>query len=202
MAKKVKSFALEQEPYESISLKFKENYVDVTISYCFNKYIKELLEYLEVVEKAIKESGRPIPMAFVIETVTRGPIFKVLEQEPRPGEAESSLQTELDELQKKYDVHIKRNPAAAIDFAKAKLEDSFLPQMLTFVGKGLLLQIKKRRELTDEEWQDLVRKEGGKELQKYLREVAVPVLDRIDPDIREVISKVKKIFTRKTSKTE
>ena len=189
MAKKVKSFALEEDIYEKLSTKFKENYVDVTISYCLNKYLKEFLKYLETIQEAINESLYTIPMAFVIESVARESLFKILEKEPRPGELESSLQAELDELQRKYDAHIKRNPSMAIDFASSKLEKDFpITTVLGYIGKALAKEIRGRN-LTDDQYIELIREVGGKEFQKYLREKAGPAVDKYNPNISEIIKK-------------
>lgn len=202
MRKKVKSFAIDEEPYENLSSKFKENYVDVTISYCLNKHIKELLQYIEMVQKGIEASSHTIPMAFVIESVARERVVRVLEPERRPGEPESSLDRELNELQGKYDAHIKRNPSATVDFSKVKLDDSPIAALLSFVGKVLLMRIRLLRDLTDDELLELAIKEGGKELLKYIRETAAPTLNKIDPELRDIVKRIRNVVQTRTDISE
>ena len=48
--KKIKSFTMDEEPYEALFGMFKGNYVDVSLSYCLNKYIKEFLRYVEAIQ--------------------------------------------------------------------------------------------------------------------------------------------------------
>lgn len=102
----------------------------------------------------------------------------------------------------KYDAHIKRNPSDAVDFAKAKPDESSKAALFTFLGKAFLKQLGMRRELTDEEWLEMVRKEGGKELQKYIREVGVPMLDKIDPDLKDVVKRIKKALSKANERHE
>ena len=55
--KKVKSFTMDEGPYEALFGMFKAHYVDVSLSYCLNKYIKELLRYSEAIQGEMNRTG-------------------------------------------------------------------------------------------------------------------------------------------------
>jgi len=175
--KKVKSFTMDEGPYEALFGMFKANYVDVSLSYCLNKYIKELLRYLEAIQGEMNRTGQyTMPMSFVIETVARKPIFQVPEDKLSAGSEESPLMAEVKDLQREYDRYNKKG-GAEVDEAQSRELDT-MTEMLKFakvVAKVAAREITGHK-LTDDEYIEMFRKEGGKPLQKAVRERLVPAM--------------------------
>lgn len=192
--KKVKSFTIDEGPYNELFTMFKENYVDVSLSFCLNKYIKELALYLQAVRRELSsEEGYTVPMSFVIETVTREPIFQVPEDRLIGESGESALRTEVGELQKKYDAYTKKGGApVATEIRSAELDTmTAIVKLAKVVAKAVAKEVKERRELTDDEYIELVRREGGKPLHKAVRERLAPAINKIDPDLKDLFGKSK-----------
>jgi len=185
MAKKVKSFTIEEEPYEELSKIFRENYVDVSISYFLNKAIKELLQYLKSIQEEIKRSGDiKVPMSYIVENTVREPLYKSFDS--------SEIKKEVKEFQRKYDIHIKKNPEKISEYDVEKIDDDVsIAQVIKYVTKGVMKQLKERRELTDEEYLELVRETGGKGLRKKLNTKIIPAMDKIDPDLKDIAAKIR-----------
>ncbi len=192
MPKKVKSFALEEEIYEDVSSLFKENYVDVNISYCVNKYLKELQSYLRSIEKELKDtSGFDVPMSYIIEQVTREPIFPVLSATVHTGMSESPLHGKVMEFQRNYDTKIKRYPEKAIQFDVNAIDDNVPAlKIIEYIAKAAVEEILTRGKVPDDRYTEIIRKIGGKGLQKKMREKIAPALNKIDPDIKDVVKAV------------
>jgi hypothetical protein len=198
MRKKVKSFALEDGPYEQLYEMFKDNYVEIGPSYCINRYIKEFLVYLTSIKKAL-EGGRAytVPMSFIIETAAREPTFKIFD-------SESSIKAEADDLQNKFDVYIKKNPEKVkeldTDNIRAELEYTKIAKMLIKIKWE---EMKRGRDLTDEENREEIRKIGGNELVKGLRTKVRPIalkLEKYDPDVRDLWEKISNRLIKKQTK--
>ncbi len=186
--KKVKSFTIDEGPYNELFGMFKENYVDVSISYCLNKYIKELAAYLQAIRREVKDSeGYTVPMSFVIETVAREPIFQVPEDKA-VGEGESPLRAEVKELQRRYDAYTKKGVTQAEDETQITELDTMtaLLKFMKVIGRALGSQIKNWREPTDDEYIEMLREEGGKPLHKAVREKLAPAMEKIDPDLKDL----------------
>lgn len=175
MRKKAKSFAVEEEQYDKLFKLFRENYVEISISYCINKYIKEFLEYLNLVQSELKrDSSYTVPMTYIIETVAREPVFKKFD-------TESAIKEEVKELQKKYETYIRKNPEKESAFDKDSIvkDGSFLKYLKVIMKMIVVEETKEGRELTDDEIVDLFGRSGGKGLQKYVREDLAPKLESI-----------------------
>jgi hypothetical protein len=191
MAKKVKSFTMDEEPYDALFKMFKENYVDVSISYFLNKAIKELLVYLQSIQEEIKRSELKVPMSYIIEMAVRGTLFKTLDEEPAEGMNESSLKREAREYQRKYDLHVGKNPQEADKYDINKI-DKNVPYSLIIkaLTDSVIKEIVQRGGLTDDDFIENVRNRGGKGAQKKIREDIAPFLNKIDPPVSEVVKKI------------
>lgn len=188
MRKKVKSFALEDGPYEKLATIFKENYVDIGLSYCVNRYIKEFVEYLQSVEGELqKDPSYSMPMSFIIETRAREPVF-------RKFDSAISVKEEVGELQAQFNAYIKKSPARPREQDMANLSDELIFTKLVQVLLKIILQEKKMgRELTGAETRDFITKIYGKD---YLEKIGTQEnlitdkLDSYDPDLRELFTKI------------
>ena len=110
MRKKAKSFAVEEETYNQLSEIFKENYVEVSISYCINKYMKDLLEYLQSIKKELQDNDSfTVPMAFIIENVARDTLFEKFD-------SQQSTYEEITKYQEIYNVYTKKHPEKVKDY--------------------------------------------------------------------------------------
>jgi hypothetical protein len=166
MRKKVKSFALEDGPYEKLFDMFKENYIEISISYCINKYIKEFLEYLKSVQTELnKDRSITVPMSFIIETVARQPVFKRFE-------SEIGIKEEVKGLQRRYENFIRKNPEldAELNNNNTEKNGSITVSLIKIFKSVLVEEIQQGRDLTDDEIVEISRRYGNKGMQKYIRE--------------------------------
>jgi hypothetical protein len=179
MPKKVKSFAMEEGPYEELFRIFKDSDAEVNISYCMNKYVKDLLRYLRPISQALKESSDyNVPMAFIIETKAREPLFKFLDGEASPGAAESSLSQELRELQEKYDEHIKKNPPIRRDMVDDLGKHLPIGALAKYIAKMMVEDARNLGKTPDDRFREAAREIGGEELIQFMRDRLAPALER------------------------
>lgn len=188
MRKKVKSFALEDGPYEKLSAIFKENYVDMGISYCVNRYIKEFVEYLQPIQgELLKDPSYTMPMSFIIETRAREPIF-------RKFDSALSIKEEVSGLQTKFNTYIKKNPERSQELDMANLNDELqFTKLIQLLLKITLEEKKTGREITDDETLDLMGRIGGKDLLEVIKTKVKPITDKLgnyDPDLRDLFEKI------------
>jgi hypothetical protein len=170
MRKKAKSFAVEEEQYDQLYQLFRENYVEISISYCVNRYIKEFLEYLKNIKKELnKDASYTVTMPFVIEQIAREPIFKVFD-------SEYSIKEEADDLQNKYNIFIKKHPEKAKKFDISSIEGNAPTKEIFGVYMKFLWEEIRRRNIPDDEIGLFIRSYGqekgigGIEFQKGFRE--------------------------------
>lgn len=195
MRKKAKSFAVEEETYTQLSEIFKENYVEVSISYCINKFMKDLLEYLQSVKAELKNNAScTVPLAFIIENVARDTLFKKFD-------TKQAIQEEIEKYQEIYNVYTKKNPDKIqnydIESIKAELQYSKLANLLL---KAQWQEIKLGREMNDDEWKELALSIGGKEFIKGVRTKVKPfikTIERYDPDLKDIWEKMTAILFMK-----
>ncbi|MBA4390620.1 MAG: hypothetical protein C0399_06765 [Syntrophus sp. (in: bacteria)] len=187
MAKKVKSFAVDEEIYEAVSGMFKQNYVDVNISYCLNKYLKELLTYLRAIENELNRTPElDVTMSFIIDSITRNPLFEVLDSTPAPGMAESPLRARVLEFQGKYDTNVKKYPDQVAKYDVGAIDDNVpSAKVIKYIVKAVIEELTTKGPVPDDRHTELARETGGKSLQKKFREKIVPVLNKIDPVIEK-----------------
>jgi len=192
MNKKVKSFTMDEEPYEALFKMFKENYVDVSISYYLNKAIKELLVYLQGIQAELSRSPElKVPMPYIIETVAREPLYKYLDGELSEGMTESPLKREARELKRKYDLHIGKNPDQEVNYDIDKIDKNVpFSEVFKFITDGVINEIAKRGMLTDE-YVENIRVAGKKGVLKKIREDIVPAMDKFEHPINEFVKKIK-----------
>ena len=188
MRKKAKSFAVEEDQYNDLFDLFKENYVEISISYCINRYIKEFLEYLKQVEKTLhKDASFTVPMAFVIEAMAREPVF-------RKFDSDSAIRDEVEVLQEKYNIYIKKNPEKAGELDATTLSDELeFTKTVRWLAKVALFEVKMGREPTPDELQDIGVQVGGKQFLKAFRVKMGPIAQRLakyDPDLNDVYSRI------------
>jgi hypothetical protein len=91
MAKKIKSFTVNEDTYNRLVSMFKKYQAETSISGYLNNKLKGLLVYFEDMEKGIKEMNYSIPMQFVIDDTVRGsanPHHLSSEPEQTPGISE------------------------------------------------------------------------------------------------------------------
>jgi hypothetical protein len=104
MAKKIKSFTVEEDIYKRLVSMFKKHKAETSVSAYVNNKLKELLWNIEDIEKGIKEMNYSIPMKFVIDDTVRGcenPHRWSSEPDESPGisELEHVLMITLDEYE-------------------------------------------------------------------------------------------------------
>jgi hypothetical protein len=188
MRKKAKSFAVEEDQYNELFDLFKENDVEVSISYCITRYIREFLEYLKQVEKVLRKAGSfTVPMAFIIETMAREPNFRIFD-------SELAVREEVETLQEKYNVYTKKNPEKAKEFDTASLSEELeFRKVAQWLGKVALHELKTAREATTDELRDMAVQVGGRQFLKAFRVKVGPMAEKVekfDPDLSEVYARV------------
>jgi hypothetical protein len=180
ITKKVKSFSVDEEPYTRLYEMFRVNLTDITVSYYVNKHIKELLSYFEAIESEIAKGAFTVPLAFIIDSFAKQAVIKRLSAEPLPGAEKSSLQIEIEDWQKSYDLY--REEEAGKKYNKSAKTNKTYPisDVVKYAAKVAVLQITKGRDLTDEEYKNALEGYGGQEFRKHLRENILPPLEKID----------------------
>jgi hypothetical protein len=204
MPKKVKSFAMEGEPYEELFKMFRDSYTEVNISYCLNKYVKDLLRYLKPIQEAMKKSPEyNVPMSFIIETTAREPLFKFLDETPSYGMTESSLTKELRNFQEKYDEYIKKNPSTKQSNDIGELEKKYpIGSLLAYLGKMVVEDAKSLGKIPDDRFREVALETGGMDLVKFIREKVAPAFEKRDPDLKDAKKKIERSLKRKDKKDE
>jgi hypothetical protein len=197
MRKKAKSFAVEEETYTQLSEIFKENYVEVSISYCINRYMKDLLEYFQSIKKELQQGESfTVPLAFIIENVARDTLFKKFDSK------QSALE-EIAKYQEIYNVYTKKHPEKANEYNTENINAELqFTKVVQWVLKVIWEERKPGgREQTGDEVTELALKIGGKEFLKGIRTRLIPItdkLDKYDPDLGEVFIRViNKVFKKK-----
>jgi len=159
MAKKIKSFTVDEDTYNQLISMFKKYKSETSISEYLNNKLKGLLWNLEDIEKGIKEMNYSIPMQFVIDDTVRScgnPHRWSSEPDWSPGISE--LEQILMDTQDEYEADKKGIPREFYKWLKSdnyKLSEDkkFLIMKKTgekFIsdGMGHLLGV---REIDDEE---------------------------------------------------
>ncbi|MDD5009606.1 MAG: hypothetical protein PHU49_13130 [Syntrophorhabdaceae bacterium] len=184
MAKKIKSFTVDEEIYNSLINKFKDRNIETSISFLLNKHLKELLDYIEAIEEELKKSKEhTVPVSFIINSLGDLPNFDVFKQQGK-SEKRKLLKENIEKWQKKYDeekeekTSLTLNPAEYREY-KAIEKEYGINDAIKFLFKVLSKQVKMRRELTDEEY---MAEENaiGSGFSKYRKEKIVPQFDKID----------------------
>jgi hypothetical protein len=112
MAKKIKSFTVDEDVYNRLVSIFKVNRAETSISLYLNNNLKSLLELLEDLEKGIKEMNYSIPMSYIIDEIVKNSEYSGrLSSEPYEEELlVSDLEMALNDWQKSYDADQKGIP--------------------------------------------------------------------------------------------
>ena len=183
---------MDEEPYEALFKMFKENYVDVSISYYLNKAIKELVVYLQGIQSELNRSPElKVPMPYIIETVVREPLYKYLDEELSEGMTESPLKREARELKRKYDLHIGKNPDQEANYDIEKIDKNVpFSEVIKYLTDGVINEIAKRGMLTDE-YAENARIAGKKGVIKKIREDVGPAVNKLEHPIKEIVKKIK-----------
>ena len=103
MAKKIKSFTVDEDIYNSLVNKFKENKVDASVSLYLNNCLKNLLMYLEFIERKLSRGNYTVPMSFVIKEMVQNPHIFIPGEGHEPEDANFIVQMTMEEWQNDYD---------------------------------------------------------------------------------------------------
>jgi hypothetical protein len=111
MAKKIKSFTVDEDIYNRLISMFKKYKAETSISEYLSNELKGLLWNLEDIEKGIKEMNYSIPMQFVIDDTVRscGNPHR-LSREPDERTGVSALEQILMDTQDEYEADKKGVP--------------------------------------------------------------------------------------------
>ena len=108
--KKIKTFSVDEDIYKYLTSLFKEEGVEVSLSYYVDKCMKNLADYVETLEGIrAKSEEYSLPLSFIINTVAREPKFSISDYD-EPGKPDSAAMGELYELQIRYEAEKKRIP--------------------------------------------------------------------------------------------
>lgn len=184
MAKAIKSFTVNKEAYDSLINKFRDKNIEISLSHLLNKYIKELLDYIETIEEELKKSKEyTVPVSFIINSLGDLPNFDVFKQQ---GESEKRklLKENIDKWQKKYNEEkeektpLTLNPDEYREY-KAIEKEYGINDAIKFLFRVLSKEVKMRRELSDEEYK-AEENAIGSGFRAYRKEKIVPKFDKID----------------------
>lgn len=184
MAKKIKTFTVDEEVYNSLIGKLKDKDVDVNISFLLNKYLKEYLDYIEIVEEELKQSKEySVPVSSIINALGNLHNFDIYNQQSE-AEKKILLKENINKWQKQYDEVKHEKTSLTLNGDEYKeykaIEKKYgINDAIKFLFKVLSRQTLKLRELTVEEYK-ATEKEIGPDFREYRKNVIVPKFDKID----------------------
>ena len=120
MAKKIKTFTVDEGIYNGLISKFKENKVEVSVSLYLNNCLKDLLRYLEFIEKELRRAGYTVPMSFVIKEMVENPHIRIPGEGKEPDTAMLEQQMDLEEWQNDFEADQKDIPRVLYPWIKKK----------------------------------------------------------------------------------
>jgi hypothetical protein len=119
MAKKIKSFTVDEDTYNALIQMFKKYEVDVSISSYVNSCLKQLLEGLQETEQYLKEGkGYSVPMSYIINEIVTSKAIMPDYDKDWPEEMPPRLEVELDQWQDEYDAKRKKLPIGLYKLTK------------------------------------------------------------------------------------
>lgn len=193
MAKKIKSFTVEEEAYNALMALFKEAKTEASVSSYLESYIKELFAYFDAIRQELKNSeSYTVPLSFVIESFLKEPKIRAFSSEPLPGEAKSFLQAEIEGWQEKYNeeqrkkISLELDPEVYEKLLGAAGKDYGTPQVINFLFKVLLKHAQMGRDLTDEEYKE-IEASMGPGFRDYRLDKVKPKFDKIDDRLDKVL---------------
>jgi hypothetical protein len=187
MTKKVKSFTADADVYDTLIRIFRDQGAYSSVSFFINKCLTELLEYLQNIHKEIGgSSDKTVPMKFVIDSMLGVPFIKMPDQ--------SALKEEVEEWQRKYDESRSKDITIDVDPEVYKEIEPFgkqynISDLIRFILKFIYEEAKKRRDLTDDEMDQIIRDMGGIEFRKQMKDKYFSKIEKINPDLRTLIDK-------------
>ncbi len=110
--KKIKTFTVDEEVYNAVVAMFRESGAEVSVSHFLDKCLKELLDYLSVIERQRKKSPEKYtaPLSYIIESAAKSPMIAIMEYDSTPGDPYVPGEFEADEYQMKYEAEKKSIP--------------------------------------------------------------------------------------------
>lgn len=109
--KKIKTFSVDEETYNSLVSMFKESGAEVSLSFFVDKNLKDLFKLLQAVRKVKSDDKRyTVPMSYIINEIARTPFIRVLQESELPDSSCLPGEIELDELQVKYEAENRKIP--------------------------------------------------------------------------------------------
>jgi hypothetical protein len=190
MAKKIKTFTVDEQSYDALMAIFRESKVETSVSHYLDKYVKELLAYFRAIKEGLEDSTYTVPFSFIIDSVAKMPTVKLLDNGLAGGSG-SLLSVELDEWQKQYEEKTRKELKFTVDpevydrVSKAAKKYG-VKDFMSFLFKVMLEQAKKGRELSDDEYKAL-RKSMSEGYEKYRKDKVIPAFDKIDDKLDKVL---------------
>ncbi|OPY00331.1 MAG: hypothetical protein A4E62_02372 [Syntrophorhabdus sp. PtaU1.Bin002] len=110
--KKVKTFTVDEETYDSLVTMFKENEAEVSVSHYVDRCLKDLLKYLKTLDELRRQKTEryTVPMSYVIDMVAREPKMTIFEYDDDPDAPFIAGEDELNEIQVRYEAEKKKIP--------------------------------------------------------------------------------------------
>jgi hypothetical protein len=112
MAKKIKSFTVDEDAYNRLVSIFKQSGAETSISMYLNNQVKWLVEHLEDLQKGIDEMKYSVPMSYVIDRIVNDSEKSGrMSREPYDEKASvSELEMALNDWEDDYDADQKGIP--------------------------------------------------------------------------------------------
>jgi len=110
--KKIKTFSVDEEIYNSLVSMFKECETEVSVSYYVDRCLKDLLKALKIIDGLRKQNTEKytVPMSYVVELMVKAPKIKLMERIDETGEQNILGEDELEEIQVTYEAEQKSIP--------------------------------------------------------------------------------------------
>ena len=187
MTKKVKSFTADADTYDSLIKMFRDEGADSSVSFFINKCLTELLEYSKAIKKELGvSSGNTVTMKFIIDSMLEVPFITIPDQ--------LLIKEEIQKWQNKFDESNSKDITIDVDPDVYKEIEGLGKQynvshLIRFILKFIYEEAKKRRDLTDDEMDQIIRDMGGIQFRKQMKDKYFSKIDKINPDIKTLIEK-------------
>lgn len=117
--KKIKTFSVDESVYDELMGLFRDSNAEVSLSYFVDKSLKELLEYLRVIEDMKKgDIQYTVPMSYIIDNVVRSKHMTSIEVRGS-DETSEEVEYEIKEWQNRYEAEKKNIPYKFYGFVKS-----------------------------------------------------------------------------------
>lgn len=195
MGKKIKSFTVDEEVYNGLMTMFRKEKAQASISSYIEAYLRELSAYFEAIRLEMEKSSKnTVPMSFILDSFSKEIKLQTLSLRETQTDKKTDAESEVGAWQARYDDQMRQgiNLSLAPDIYKeiVKVGKKFpVPMLIGYVLRVLYEEVKRGKELTSEELDELFEATAYEEYRKHVKRDVAPKVKKLDPDLMELINK-------------